>query len=399
MHDVFISYASKDKKIALTICSNLESKGIRSWIAVRDIAPGASYQQSITIAIKSSKAMVLIFSEHANNSDEILKELSLASQYRVPVIPLRLQDIMPNEKYAFELATRQWVDIFNNWEEGLSSVATAIGNILGRSETAPPIRKEMMSNDKYYEYLKYFCVAIVVTLSTFALLKPTTQDVYHASGEQPTATEKTTSQQAIPGNKNVGKTLTIEKENNPMKQSGSPDVAGEAQQKPVQRITQQEAISTSKDNPQQKKIGSANPAGAAERINTKAQPASALSNSSLFFITDVSVGDQYVGMIIRNARSELGRIGHGAQIQDNAQYTVTISNPMFEKNGPTGSGEYVFSAAMNVKVSDTASGRIFNSFTLTDSQSGRGGDAGAILDSLTRNMGLMLSRKLSSFVN
>jgi hypothetical protein len=42
-HDVFISYSSKDKPTADAACAILESKGIRCWIAPRDILPSADW--------------------------------------------------------------------------------------------------------------------------------------------------------------------------------------------------------------------------------------------------------------------------------------------------------------------------------------------------------------------
>ena len=40
-HDAFISYSSKDKTIADAVCARLEARGIRCWIAPRDVRPGA----------------------------------------------------------------------------------------------------------------------------------------------------------------------------------------------------------------------------------------------------------------------------------------------------------------------------------------------------------------------
>ena len=59
-----------------------------------------------------ARAMVLVFSEAANNSDEIKKELSLASRYHVPVLALRIEDVEPSDAFAYELSTRQWIDAF-----------------------------------------------------------------------------------------------------------------------------------------------------------------------------------------------------------------------------------------------------------------------------------------------
>jgi len=40
-HDVFVSYASDDKPTADAVCASLEARGIRAWIAPRDILPGS----------------------------------------------------------------------------------------------------------------------------------------------------------------------------------------------------------------------------------------------------------------------------------------------------------------------------------------------------------------------
>jgi hypothetical protein len=36
-HDVFISYSSKDKPVADAVCAGPEGRGIRCWVAPRDI--------------------------------------------------------------------------------------------------------------------------------------------------------------------------------------------------------------------------------------------------------------------------------------------------------------------------------------------------------------------------
>ena len=44
-HDVFISYSHKDKPVADAVVAGLENKGVRCWLAPRDIALGSSYLQ------------------------------------------------------------------------------------------------------------------------------------------------------------------------------------------------------------------------------------------------------------------------------------------------------------------------------------------------------------------
>jgi hypothetical protein len=126
---VFISHSSKDQKAAETICSALENRGIQCWFSARDVDPGENFQQSIHRAIRSAKLMVLVFSRNANTSPEINKEIALAGQYQLVVIPVRTEDVVPNDALAYELATRQWIDLFNDWERSVERLVSRIAAI------------------------------------------------------------------------------------------------------------------------------------------------------------------------------------------------------------------------------------------------------------------------------
>ena len=95
---VFISFASKDRGVASTICEALENRGIGCWIATRDIGPGENFQHAVFNAIRSAKVMVLVFSSNSQNSDEVKKEIVLAGQCRLTVIPVRVEDVTPGRR-------------------------------------------------------------------------------------------------------------------------------------------------------------------------------------------------------------------------------------------------------------------------------------------------------------
>ena len=61
-HDVFLSYASTDRPAADAICAALEARGIRCWIAPRDVPAGADWGEAILTAIGRAHAMVLVLS-------------------------------------------------------------------------------------------------------------------------------------------------------------------------------------------------------------------------------------------------------------------------------------------------------------------------------------------------
>ena len=126
---VFISYATTDRAEALKVCKAIERRETKCWISMRDVPPGANYQEAIVQALRTARAVVLIFSDAANASDEIKKELSLASRYRVPVIALRLKDVDPSDAFAYELSTRQWIDAFDGWDKSIDSLVSRIAQI------------------------------------------------------------------------------------------------------------------------------------------------------------------------------------------------------------------------------------------------------------------------------
>ncbi|HXQ46789.1 MAG TPA: TIR domain-containing protein, partial [Caulobacteraceae bacterium] len=123
---VFLSHASKDKKMAETICQSLESRGVECWMATRDIHPGENFQEAIVRAIRAAKVMIFVFSANSNNSDEVKKEIALAGSNKLFVIPVRVEDVAANEAFAYEFATRQWIDLFNDWETSLDTLMTQI---------------------------------------------------------------------------------------------------------------------------------------------------------------------------------------------------------------------------------------------------------------------------------
>jgi TPR repeat protein len=139
---VFISFASKDRGFATKICESLEQRGIGCWIAVRDIGPGENFQSAVFDAIDSAKVMVLVFSENAHYSDEVKKEIVLAGQCRLTVIPVRIEDVRPHGAFAYELATRQWVDLFEDWEGSVQRLIEQIVKVTGQESI--PIRPPVL---------------------------------------------------------------------------------------------------------------------------------------------------------------------------------------------------------------------------------------------------------------
>src|SRR3954453_13199051 len=118
-HDVFISFSSLDSADAVLLCDRLEKEGVVCWISTRDVKPGENYQAAIVNAIRTAKIVVLAFSANANASPEVSQELSLASAFKVTVIPVRMTEALPQGAFLYAPSTRQWLEAFKKWLNAL----------------------------------------------------------------------------------------------------------------------------------------------------------------------------------------------------------------------------------------------------------------------------------------
>jgi sugar lactone lactonase YvrE len=134
-HDVFVSYSHHDKPEADAVCATLEAKGIRCWIAPRDVVPGEEWGAAIVDAIRSSRVMVLVFSQHANTSPQIKREVERAVNAEVVLIPFRIEDVAPERGLEYFLGTPHWLDALTPPLEGhLERLAAAVTSFLATSE-------------------------------------------------------------------------------------------------------------------------------------------------------------------------------------------------------------------------------------------------------------------------
>ena len=132
--DVFISYAKGDREWAEQVCSQLEEAGIECWIAPRDIAPGVTWPAAITEAIRQCRAMIVVFSQHANDSRQMAREVEVADSRHVPILPVRVAEIEPAGDMEYFLGNRQWFDLHGGKVERRRALPDAIASLLGQLE-------------------------------------------------------------------------------------------------------------------------------------------------------------------------------------------------------------------------------------------------------------------------
>jgi hypothetical protein len=138
MHDAFVSYSAQDKPTADAVCAKLESRGIRCWIAPRDVLPGEEYAEALVRAVHDSKLLVLVFSSRANQSPQVLRELERAVSKGMPIIPLRIEDASPSAAMEYYISSRHWLDALTPpLEHHLDQLADTVKLLLSRISVVP----------------------------------------------------------------------------------------------------------------------------------------------------------------------------------------------------------------------------------------------------------------------
>jgi TolB-like protein len=132
---VFLSYASHDTEIANTVCRELESRGIRCWIAPRDVAPGALYADAIVRAINESKVLLVVLSKSAVVSSHVGREVERAASKRKQIIAFRVDTASLSPELEYFLSNSQWIDVA---ALGMPAALTKLADALGPGATTSP---------------------------------------------------------------------------------------------------------------------------------------------------------------------------------------------------------------------------------------------------------------------
>ena len=132
----FISYAGADRARAEEICAHLERDGRRCWIAPRDVRGGRDYASEILVGIERSAALVLVLSAAANESPFVPREVERAVAKGRPLIPVRVEDVLPASGLELFVSATHWIDAWAGDRDGqLDRVCAAMRDAV---PDAPP---------------------------------------------------------------------------------------------------------------------------------------------------------------------------------------------------------------------------------------------------------------------
>lgn len=157
---LFISHASEDEAVVNRIVAYLEANGVACWISSRDIPPRSIYAEAITDGMERCSACAVVVSEAANASDAVKRELELASHYKKPFVPIRIDATEPGRGLAYYLRNTQWIDYRREGERALDRIVG--GHIPSTFDT----RRAKKSGKR----LPFVAIAIVVVAVLVAVV-------------------------------------------------------------------------------------------------------------------------------------------------------------------------------------------------------------------------------------
>ena len=143
--EVFISYAAKDRNRVLSLVKRLRDAGVTVWIDQAGIDVSTMWSQEIVNAIRDCKVMLLSISPHSTESENVVKELALASERKKPIIPVYLEPSNIPGTMEYQLAGIQRVEYFAESED--AAFRAMIRSLIKRGVTVEASKAEFEGDD------------------------------------------------------------------------------------------------------------------------------------------------------------------------------------------------------------------------------------------------------------
>ena len=98
-------------------------------------------------AIIQGRVMVVIFSSHSNQSQQVIREVERAVSKGLAILPLRIEDVPLSKDMEYFISTRHWLDALTPpMEKHLNHLADTVNLLLSR--TPPATKAESLAEDR-----------------------------------------------------------------------------------------------------------------------------------------------------------------------------------------------------------------------------------------------------------
>ena len=128
--DIFISYSSRDRAFVLPLVESLRSYGYNVWVDQGGLHGASQWSEQIVAAIQSTASFILVSSRNSFSSHNVVKEVSLASEQRKPVIPVFIEQVEVPQSLQYQLAGLQRIEYSDlHHEDSMRRIVEALSKL------------------------------------------------------------------------------------------------------------------------------------------------------------------------------------------------------------------------------------------------------------------------------
>lgn len=128
-YDVFVSFATEDRRAAEAAAQALEANGYRCWVAWRDIPESVPYAAAIVQGIRGARVLIVLLTPDSRSSPHVLREVECAVAANRPILSVQIAGCLPGESLAYYLGPTQWLRN-EQTELNVASVVEAVGKLV-----------------------------------------------------------------------------------------------------------------------------------------------------------------------------------------------------------------------------------------------------------------------------
>ncbi len=140
-HDVYICYDKKDKKLSESVYHIFEKNDVRCWIKSKHFSDSDSVVK-ISQAIKSSKAVVLVYSKNSKVDNYVISEIDMAFTNNIPILVFFIDDSTQKGELEFFIKNKPHVFVYPNPEVQLETLVRKTTDLIGKKVGNPVVPKK-----------------------------------------------------------------------------------------------------------------------------------------------------------------------------------------------------------------------------------------------------------------
>lgn len=132
----FISHSSADAAMAQQLCELMESRGVRCWLAPRNLDPGSPYGDEIVRGVASCDSLVLLATSTAIASANVLNEVEQAHKRHKTLLTVMIGHPGVTAQLDYYISRLHWIESQNGT---MNDVASRLADVLMGHRSWPDV--------------------------------------------------------------------------------------------------------------------------------------------------------------------------------------------------------------------------------------------------------------------